>query len=149
MVRRATAEDIPRVVEIEALSFPHPWGPHYFENALEDFFIVYEENREIAGYLAATYSESMGKATILKIAVDPAYRKRGIATQLIEEALVQLSQKNVKLVELDVKILRTGAIKLYERFGFQIRRTVTVDLEDDDDYSFYMMSRSLEPLPNH
>lgn len=140
MVRDANSKDLERVAEIERLSFPNPWTPYYLENALKDFFLVYDDGERVQGYLAATIRDQDQKAVILKVAVHPEARGRGIASKLVQGALDAFHQRGIKNVELDVKIISAGAVHLYEKFGFRIQRMVTVDL---DDTSFLVMKKEI------
>ncbi|MGQ9485748.1 MAG: GNAT family N-acetyltransferase [Desulfosoma sp.] len=140
MVRDANSNDLERVAEIERLSFPNPWTPYYLENALKDFFLVYDDGERVQGYLAATIREQDQKAVILKVAVHPEARGQGIASSLVQGALDAFHQRGIKNVELDVKIISAGAVHLYEKFGFRIQRMVTVDL---DDTSFMVMKKEI------
>lgn len=140
MVRHAEFKDLERVAEIERLSFPNPWTPYYLENALKDFFLVYDDGVTVQGYLAATCREEDQKATILKVAVHPEARGRGIASMLVQGALAAFEERGIKNVELDVKIISAGAVHLYEKFGFRIQRMVTVDV---DDTSFLVMKKKI------
>ena len=139
MIRHAEIRDLERVAEIERLSFPNPWTPYYLENALLDFFLVYDDG-EVQGYLAATCRDQDEKATILKVAVHPEARGRGIASALVQGALQAFEDRGIKHVELDVKIISAGAVHLYEKFGFRIQRMVTVDV---DDTSFLVMKKEI------
>lgn len=140
MVRDAKSKDLERVAEIERLAFPNPWTPYYLENALKDFFLVYDDGERVQGYLAATIRDQDQKAVILKVAVHPEARGRGIASSLVQGALDAFHQRGIKNVELDVKIISAGAVHLYEKFGFRIQRMVTVDL---DDTSFLVMKKEI------
>lgn len=140
MVRDANTNDLERVAEIERLSFPNPWTPYYLENALKDFFLVYDDGERVQGYLAAAIRDQDQKAVILKVAVHPEARGQGIASRLVQGALDAFYQRGIKNVELDVKIISAGAVHLYEKFGFRIQRMVTVDL---DDTSFLVMKKEI------
>lgn len=142
MVREAEVDDLERVADIERLSFPNPWTPYYLENALKDFFLVYDDGERVQGYLAATCRDEDHKATILKVAVHPEARGRGIASELVQGALEAFHRRGIKNVELDVKIISAGAVHLYEKFGFRIQRMVTIDV---DDTSFLVMKKEMEP----
>ena len=37
-------------------------------------------------------------------------------------------------MELDVDIVKNGAIRLYEKFGFQVMRVATVNYEEDTSF---------------
>ena len=74
-----------------------------------------------------------GQVQILKIATDPAYRRRGIAAELI--ALVADDARNLGATEmtLEVRISNVGARTFYERMGLHsvgVRPRYYSDLED-------------------
>ena len=55
---------------------------------------------------------------VLTIAVAPAWRRRGVARQLLTRSYQWAQQKGVKKIQLDVRAGNTAAITLYEREGF-------------------------------
>ena len=79
----------------------------------------------------------------MRIAVHPSYRGKGIAKFLMGEALDRLKALHVKDVELNVDIVKTGAIKLYEGFGFKVMRVVSPNYNNNEE-SYHMMKLSLE-----
>ena len=138
-VRFANKNDIDRVVEIEGLSFLYPWDYHIFQLALDDIFLVFDE-QEISGYLIAVCCSKNIRATIMKMAVHPEHRRKGIATALLNQVLEILKEKKIIDVCLNVEIIRKPAIALYEKFGFRIMQTIHMDYEDDlADDAFYIM----------
>ena len=61
------------------------------------------------------------------IAVRRAWRKRGVASALIAASLVALADEGFRTAALDVDSASpTGALGLYERHGFRVKRTETV-----------------------
>jgi ribosomal-protein-alanine N-acetyltransferase len=141
IIRPATEKDLDRVLEIDQLSFPTPWTYHCFKITLKDIFFVIEQ-KEIMGYLVACLCDLGLKAEILRIAVHPDHRGKGIAKELIETMLQLLSKENVESVELEVNSANRGAVKLYEKFGFEIKRIATF-MADQDFYIFYVMKLKL------
>lgn len=139
-IRLATESDLDRILEIERLSFEKQWDYDKFKAALKDLFLVFEE-KEILGFLSACYVELANQAIIMKIAVHPDHRGEGIGTRLIEVTLDMLRKMKCTEVELHVEIVRTGAIKLYEKFGFKIMKVMYADYEEEE--SFYMMKLKL------
>ena len=138
-VRFAHQNDINKVLEIEGLSFLQPWDYHTFKLALDDIFLVFDEE-EILGFLIAVCCHRNIRATIMKMAVDPEYRRKGIATALLNQVLQILKEKKIIDVCLNVEIIRKPAIALYEKFGFKIMQTIHLDYEDDlADDAFYIM----------
>ena len=128
-----------KVLEIEDLSFVQPWDYHILKLALDDIFLVFDE-RDILGYLIAVCCSKNIRATIMKMAVHPEHRRKGIATVLLRQALEILKEKEIADVCLNVEIIRKPAIALYEKFGFEIMETIHMDYEDDlADDAFYIM----------
>jgi len=141
VIRSATEKDLDRVLEIDRLSFPTPWTHHCFKISLKDIFFVIEQS-EIMGYLVACLCDLGLKAEILRIAVHPDHRGKGIANMLIETMLQSFSKEYVESVELEVNSANRGAVKLYEKFGFEIKKIATF-LADQDFYIFYVMKLKL------
>jgi ribosomal-protein-alanine N-acetyltransferase len=138
-IRFANKSDIDKVLEIEGLSFLQPWDYHTFKLALDDIFLVFDE-QEILGFLIAVCCARNIRATIMKMAVHPEHRRKGIATVLLNQVLEILKEKKIIDVCLNVEIIRKPAIALYEKFGFQITKTIHMDYEDDlADDAFYIM----------
>jgi ribosomal protein S18 acetylase RimI-like enzyme len=138
-VRFAYKNDIDKVLEIEGLSFLQPWDYHTFKLALKDIFLVFEE-QEILGFLIAVCCYKNITATIMKMAVHPEHRRKGVATALLNRVLAILKEKKIIDVCLNVEIIRQPAIALYEKFGFKIMQTIHMDYEDDlADDAFYIM----------
>jgi ribosomal-protein-alanine N-acetyltransferase len=138
-VRFAHKDDIDKVLEIEGLSFLQPWDYHIFKLALDDLFLVFDEP-DITGYLIAVCCSRNITATIMKMAVHPGHRRKGIATALLNSVLEILKEKKIIDVCLNVEMIRKPAIALYEKFGFKIIQTIHMSYEDDlADDAFYIM----------
>ena len=137
--RFANENDIDKVLEIEALSFLQPWDHHIFKLALDDIFLVFDEP-DISGYIIAVCCSKNIRATIMKMAVHPEHRRKGIATALLNRVLEILKEKEIMDVCLNVEMIRRPAVILYQKFGFQITQTIRMDYEDDlADDAFYVM----------
>lgn len=62
-----------------------------------------------------------GRVEIKRLWTDPAFRGRGVASALIDAALAHAAaQSGVRTARLSVWQWRTGAVSLYERFGFSV-----------------------------
>ncbi len=80
VIRSATEEDLDRVSLIESLSFGAIWTRHCLKMALsDDIFLVYQQ-KNVIGYLIACLCEKGKKAEILRIAVHPNHRGKGIGS---------------------------------------------------------------------
>jgi len=146
-IRPATENDFDQVMEIDRLSFSAPWIYNFFKSALQDIFLVLEEEGEIIGYIITCVCHDLEKAVILRIAVHPDHRGKGAAGMLIRTSLDMLVEKNIGVVELDVELISRGAIKLYEKFGFKIANIIVFPSDfPGDEETFYIMRLEL-PKP--
>ena len=66
-------------------------------------------------------------AEIRRLRVGHDYRRRGVGTLLMKEALSFCQRHGYLKIVLDVRIERVPAIALFEKFGFQLARTREVD----------------------
>jgi len=142
-IRFATEGDLNGILEIERLSFPigKQWDRSDFQQALRDLFLVSGEE-EISGFLIACCREIERRAAILRIAVHPDDRSRGIAKMLIEAAIEKFQEMDIREVDLDVEIVKRGAIQLYEKVGFRIEREIPMidnNTMNDENGSFFLM----------
>jgi len=129
-IRIAAERDLERILEIERLCFGSEWSRQQFASSIKEIFLVFED-QEIQGFLIACPCEIANRAIIMRIAVHPDQQKRGIASRLIAAALDKFQQMGLRCVELDVDIVKNGAIKLYEKFGFKIMRVATVNYDEE------------------
>jgi ribosomal-protein-alanine N-acetyltransferase len=138
IIRSATEEDLDRVLLIESLSFGATWTPHCLKTALsDDIFLVYQQ-KNVIGYLIACLCEQGKKAEILRIAVHPNHRSKGIAKELLETSFGIFPGDTIEEVSLNVDSSNRAAVKLYEKLGFEIAK-VNSFLGDLDFHIFYVM----------
>jgi [ribosomal protein S18]-alanine N-acetyltransferase len=142
-IRHALRRDLLEVMEIERLAFGKQWDYHQFKASLEDVFLVAVDaaSAAIVGFLVACCCLIARRGIILRVAVHPDYRGHGVATQLIQESFRELAKKDLDEVELDVDVIKGGAIHLYEKLGFRVVEVFSPDPEADE--SFYIMRRKL------
>jgi len=130
IVRVAKQEDYAKVIEIEKLSFPTAWDYDFLEKISKDIFLVFN-GQEVCGYLIAGCCHENIVATILKIAVHPEHRRKGIATNLVHK-LVEIL-KDRKITEIDVIVIDgcKPAILFYKKVGFKTVSTIPQASNDD------------------
>jgi len=119
-IRRATRDDVPRIVALERAIFTDPWSARALAGALvrpEAVFLVFEREGTVAGY--ATGIQVVDEGEILNIAVDPGERRRGAGRELLAALLDSLVQRGARRLFLEVRASNAAAIALYEAFGFR------------------------------
>ncbi len=142
-VRPACEKDIDEVMEVDRLSFSNPWIYNYFKLSLTDMFLVFEQ-KQILGYLIGCLCDTANKAVILRIAVHPDHRRKGVAKALLEKCIQMAAKAGVREVELDVEIYQQGAVKLYEGLGFKTKKiSYFMDAIAEDSETFYIMTLTL------
>jgi ribosomal-protein-alanine N-acetyltransferase len=117
-VRRARDSDLTRIEEIEHLCFPsHPWDRHLLAKYE---CLVAVSGTQVAGFLSFRTlvrpgEEARGEFEILNLAVDPEWRRKGVAKALLDH---QLAHGGVHFLE--VRESNRVARKLYENMGFEV-----------------------------
>jgi len=113
--------DIPRVLEIERISFSEPWSESAFLNEILKSYAfnrVAVRGNSVIGYICVNYIIDEGH--ILNLAVDPDFRRQGVATILMNGAIHELRRKGCDYLYLEVRTSNTAAKRFYERFGFAV-----------------------------
>lgn len=113
-------EDIRQIMDIENESFSTPWTEAAF---LAEIHKPYSLSRvlmirdRLVGYLCLNLILDEGH--ILNLAVHPDFRRRGLATRLINEALPELKKKGCRFLYLEVRGSNIAAKQFYEHFEFR------------------------------
>ncbi len=121
-VREARREDLETVSRIESLSFKDPY-PRSFLAALfalhsHTFLVATLPSGEVIGYIVTAVRYGI-IGHILSIATRPDYRRRGVATALLQETLQILRSGHVQMIRLEARLSNSEALSLYERLGFE------------------------------
>lgn len=131
-----------RVLRIERASFgADAWPRSYFLELYRDcpeFFVVAKVAGRLAGYAVACAEKR--SAEIASLAVDPEYRRQGVADALMRHTLRALADAGVRRVELMVRIDNTAGVQLYRALGFRRVRTVPRYYEDGGDGFLMVMA---------
>ena len=116
-------EDLQHVMAIEKEAFPDPWHETFFKRELKKrkkhshLYVAKLQNKVIGFIVFYIFS---GEGHIHNIAVDTAYRRRGIGKYLLESALEIIEKNDVNEVFLEVSVRNTAALQLYKKYQFQV-----------------------------
>jgi ribosomal-protein-alanine N-acetyltransferase len=118
--------DIKPILEIERRSFSRPWNRISFlgELACEQAhsYVVKrsdgQEKEKVIGYIFFRLIEQ--QLHILKIAVTPNWRCRGIASRLLEQCIAQALEMGAESAFLEVRPSNEAAIRFYRKQGFRV-----------------------------
>jgi [ribosomal protein S18]-alanine N-acetyltransferase len=113
---------IRKIMPIEQQVYPRPWTPQVFVEELEQarvgkrHYLVGTIGNELVGYGGLLYVEN--DAHVTNIAVDPMWRSRGIATELLLDLAWEANRRGCEAMTLEVRHTNVAAQQLYRRFGF-------------------------------
>ncbi len=111
---------------IENASFSRPWSRHAFQeevlgrDALS--YVILDptpgNTSSVIAYICLRLTA--GEMSVLKIAVAPTWRGRGIGTWLLSRALDLALEKGATISYLEVRPSNAAAIGLYRKLGFEV-----------------------------
>lgn len=81
--------------------------------------LVAEAPQGLAGYILVLFRRHSRSARIYSVAVQPAWRGRGIAEQLLAAAELAAAAVGCDAIHLEVRPENSAAIRLYEKHGYQ------------------------------
>lgn len=134
-IRLADIQDVREIAEIEKSCFRVPWTYESLtrdlkENSSARYFVA--ETDRVVGYMS--FWKVVDEGQINNIAVLPDYRNRGIGSRLLDFAIETGKSMGVNSFTLEVRSSNIGAVKLYEKHGFEadgIRRGYYQDNGED------------------
>jgi [ribosomal protein S18]-alanine N-acetyltransferase len=121
-IRPAVAADLDAVSSLEREVFDrNAWSPRAVEQELEAVgqgrhLLVAVADAKVVGYAALSYSGDT--CDLLRVAVSPAYRRRGIASELFTVLRAQMERRPGARVLLEVAADNRPALAFYSRLGF-------------------------------
>ncbi|MGY4510890.1 ribosomal protein S18-alanine N-acetyltransferase [Bradyrhizobium sp. USDA 3650] len=121
VVEPAVARDVARLAQLHGDSFARGWGEGEFESMLSERNTLVHRlrlGRNTVGFAVSRIGAD--EAEILSIAVDHAYRGRGLSRTLLMTHLGHLAGRGVRTIFLEVEENNQPARRLYERTGFMV-----------------------------
>ena len=122
IVRRAEAKDVDRIAELEIECFTTPWTREsVYQDVVENpraLYVVAEIEGLVIGY-AGIWS-IVDEGHITNVAVDPKFRKLHVGSAIISVLLDVTQKAGIERHTLEVRRSNEAAIKLYEKFGFEV-----------------------------
>jgi ribosomal-protein-alanine N-acetyltransferase len=123
-VRPATVGDLDELAALEAASFPEgPWSRQQLADGLAAAGALWlvgapsEPEEPLLGY--AAFQRAADEAELLRVAVAPAKRRRGLGAALVDAGLERLRAAGARACFLEVDPGNRPALVLYDRLGFR------------------------------
>ena len=118
-IRKMQESDLLQVATIEKANFSVPWSLESFRESMKlehTIYLVAEEQENIAGYCGMYRVFNEGE--IVNVAVAEAYRRKKVASQLLEQLFAKSTELKVDNFFLEVRESNRPAIQLYKKLGF-------------------------------
>jgi ribosomal-protein-alanine N-acetyltransferase len=135
-LRQLELHDLSAIETIERISYPTPWSRSMFAGELAKPSSIslgaFAPDGKLVGYLII--SRYVDAWHVMNVAVAPEWRRRGIASLLLEHLFRATASDDRRGYTLEVRVSNVGAIRLYERLGFRgrgIRRAYYTDNRED------------------
>ncbi len=113
-------DHVSQIAQLEAQCFSDPWSEKSIASELENplsLWLVAEENGQVFGYVGS--QTVLDESDMMNVAVDPRFRRQGIARALIETLIAELAKMGSRCLRLEVRVSNENARALYARMGFQ------------------------------
>lgn len=138
-IRQANLNDLNTLFVIENRVFnndPFALSKSSFRYHLQKNIIFgIEVDEKIAGYIL--WLKRKDSYRLYSLAVDNDFQGLGLASKLLENSFENLKDK--KRFTLEVKVKNEKAIKLYEKFGFKVKKVLKDYYEDCDGFLMEML----------
>lgn len=159
-IRPCTYDDLYKVIDINEVALPENYPYYFFEQIYEKYpesFLVAElndgnptTNRLLVGYVMwrvergiSTFGvQLVKKGHLVSIAVLEPFRHQGIASKLLKQSILRVSEYNVDEFVLEVRISNDSAVSLYEsKFKFEKARVIDQYYRDGESAYYMALSR--------
>jgi [ribosomal protein S18]-alanine N-acetyltransferase len=134
-IRTLETSDLGAIEFIEQRAYPTPWSRSMFASEIAkptSICLGAFEGDDLVGYVVN--SRYVDAWHVMNVAVDPDRHRRGVATALLEHLFDLTRDDERRGYTLEVRVSNEGAIRLYERLGFEprgIRRGYYTDNRED------------------
>lgn len=121
LLRNAERHDVKRLAEIDRICFSQPYSASMFEHDIQygDNLTILTAvvDQEIVGYIEIMIV--LDECEIQRVAVLPEYRRRYVASIMMNSMLHLTDSLGIQSHTLEVRAGNKPAIRLYEHFGFK------------------------------
>lgn len=121
-IRPAELFDAKDIAETESLTLgAEGWSENGITETLNrnGYYFVCEINGKIVGH--GGFTTVLDEGDITNIAVRPEFRRKGLASKILEAMIDSANKQNLAFLTLEVRSQNTPAMSLYEKYGFTVR----------------------------
>ena len=120
LIRQVLDDDLPQIAWLETAAFGDPWSFDLLvgELAQPSALLLQASWGQLPACGYAAFRHGWGEAELLRLAVHPAERRRGVGRALVEHGLERLRRTGVQVCHLEVRVNNEPAVALYLSLGF-------------------------------
>lgn len=121
-IRPAELFDAKDIAETESLTLgAEGWSENGIAETLKrnGHYFICEINGKIVGH--GGFTTVLDEGDITNIAVRPEFRRKGLASKILEAMIDSANKQNLAFLTLEVRSQNTPAMSLYEKYGFTVR----------------------------
>ncbi|MFH0749134.1 MAG: GNAT family N-acetyltransferase [Candidatus Bathyarchaeota archaeon] len=145
-------KNLTEVIQINLTCLPENYSESFYLDIHKNFpktFLVATADEKVVGYIMCRVEVGFSdfkrfklgkKAHVISLAVLSEYRGQGIASDLLLNALRNISEGNVDECYLECRAGNKQALNLYKRYEFKTIRTLSAYYRDGEDA--YLMSKT-------
>jgi ribosomal protein S18 acetylase RimI-like enzyme len=152
-IRPAVISDVDQLVELENACFDSDQlSRRSFKWMITKgraLLLVAESEQHVVGYVLLLYHQGTSLGRVYSLAVAAEQRKLGLAKQLMEIAEHEALEDGRSFLRLEVRPDNAGAIRLYEKLGYEVFDVVSDYYEDHADALRMMKVLHHEPEVAH
>lgn len=126
MIRKATLEDLPILMELERVCFK---DSRYSREQIEwilrgkdEVTYLYFQDSNAIGSLMLSLQGDMGR--VISVGVHPDWRGKGVARELMNVADKWFLDSGAAVVDLEVGVNNKDALNLYRSLGYEVVRVL-------------------------
>jgi len=152
LIRRCTSDDLEGVIEVNERELPEDY-PYFFyksilDNYSDSFLVACERDdpEKIIAYVMWRIERTpsinslklVNKGHLVSIAVSEIYRRKGIATALLNKSMPAIKKSGISEYVLEVRVSNYPAINLYKSLRYKIQ-TIKKAYYRDGENAYYMV----------
>jgi ribosomal-protein-alanine N-acetyltransferase len=120
ILRKMEKNDLPALTFLERVCFSDPWSEGILaelpDSSFDEIWVL-ESDGTIVAY--ANFRFLAGEGELMRIAVLPEFRGKGLSRKLMDRLAESSAKKNAPDLTLEVRAGNTVAINLYQAYGFK------------------------------
>ena len=138
-IKQVSPKDLNEITSLEKMVFnQNAFSKDLIKKLIRKntFFLKLEKNKikkEIIGFVIVL-KDRLDRVNIINFLINPKYHNKGYGSFLLYNTVQKIKDlNNIKKIILNVQVKNTAAIRLYQKFNFQISRKIEKYYQSKED----------------